>query len=75
MSSEETPNKRPSKESVPILNSRNILSNVYSKDIQTNSYMYKNMVRKNVKNNLPYVSSRPGSKQGSLNGKQISNKE
>lgn len=70
MSSEETPNKRPSKESVPILNSRNILSNVYSKDIQTNSYMYKNMVRNN---SLPLVSMRPdNNKQGRSNndGKQ-----
>jgi len=75
VSSEEITNKRTSHKSAPNLNARNILSNVYSKDIQTNSYMYKNMVRKNVKNNLPYVSSRPGSKQGSLNGKQISNKE
>jgi len=70
MSSEETPNKRPSKESVPILNSRNILSNVYSKDIQTNSYMYKNMVRNN---SLPLVSMRPdNNKQGrsNIDGKQ-----
>jgi len=38
--------------------------------MQTNSYMYKNMVRKNVKNNLPYISSKPGSKQGSTRNHQ-----
>lgn len=38
--------------------------------------MYKNMVRKKGgNNNLPYVSSRPGSKQGSGNGKQMENNE
>lgn len=38
--------------------------------MQTNSYMYKNMVRKNMKNNLPYVSSKPVSKQGSSRNHQ-----
>lgn len=32
--------------------------------------MYKNMVRKNMKNNLPYINSRPGSKQGSTRNQQ-----